>query len=71
VSDDKAPVVPKRGEAAWKAVKDGVAARNEAAKRAGKEERQEHLRNAQQLRGEANARRAARVNAPAKGKRGS
>jgi hypothetical protein len=50
MASQEAPKVPKRGEAAWKAMKDGVAERNEAAKKVAKQERKEHLQNADDLR---------------------
>ena len=40
----------KRGDAAWKAMKDGVAERNEAARKAARQERKEHVENAGELR---------------------
>lgn len=55
------PKVPKRGEAAWKAVKEDVAARNEQAKKAAKIERAGHMQNAIDLRKAGNERRAANV----------
>jgi hypothetical protein len=55
------PVVPKRGEAAWKAVKDDVAARNDATKRAAKKEREAHNKNADTLRRAATAKRQERL----------
>ena len=61
MSSQDAPKVPKRGEAAWKAMKEGVAERNEAARRAGKQERKEHLQNADDLKRAAVAKRQANV----------
>jgi hypothetical protein len=61
MSDQSGPKVPKRGEAAWKAVKEGVAERNAAAKKAGQQERREHLQNTDALRKQAGAKRAANV----------
>ena len=61
MSDQEAPKVPKRGEAAWKAVKEGVAERNEQAKRAAKQERAAHLQNTGELRKAAGEKRAANV----------
>jgi hypothetical protein len=58
---NNAPKVPKRGEAAWKEVKDGVAERNEAAKKAARQERKDHLQNADDLRRAAGAKRAANL----------
>jgi hypothetical protein len=55
------PKVPKRGDAAWKAMKDGVAERNEAAKKAAKQERKEHLQNAHDLRAATAAKRQENV----------
>jgi hypothetical protein len=57
----EAPKVPKRGEAAWKAVKEGVAERNEQAKKAAKLERKAHLQNADELRRAAGVKRQANV----------
>jgi hypothetical protein len=64
MGDKDGPAVPKRGEAAWKAVKDGVAERNEATSKLAKAERKEHLRNADELRRAAGAKRAAKVQPP-------
>jgi hypothetical protein len=50
-----------RGDAAWKAARDGVAERNEAASKSAREERKEHLANADRLRRAASAKRQARV----------
>jgi hypothetical protein len=50
MSSEGAPKVPKRGDAAWKEMKDGVAERNDAAKKAAKLERKGHLQNAEDLR---------------------
>jgi hypothetical protein len=58
---NNAPKVPKRGDAAWKEVKDGVAERNEAAKKAARQERKDHLQNADDLRRAAGAKRAANL----------
>jgi hypothetical protein len=55
------PNVPKRGEAAWKAVKEGVAERNEAAKKVARAERKLHLENAGELRRLAGVKRQANV----------
>jgi hypothetical protein len=55
------PNVPVRGDAAWKSIKDGVAERNEQAKKLAKQERKEHLANADKLRVAANAKRQAKV----------
>ena len=55
------PNVPKRGEAAWKAVKEGVAERNEAAKKVAQAERKVHLANADELRRQAGVKRQAKV----------
>jgi hypothetical protein len=55
------PNVPKRGEAAWKAVKEGVAERNEAAKKIAQAERKVHLANADELRRQAGVKRQAHV----------
>lgn len=49
----EAPVVPKRGEAAWKAAKESIADRNDKARKAGKAQREASERQA------AEARRAA------------
>ena len=51
----------KRGDAAWKAMKDGVAERNEAARKAAREERKEHTQNADELRRAVAAKRQANV----------
>jgi hypothetical protein len=61
MNDEDAPKVPKRGEAAWKAAKDGVAERNERAHQAAVAERKAHQQNADKLREAANAKRAARI----------
>jgi hypothetical protein len=61
MASQEAPKVPKRGEAAWKAMKDGVAERNEAAKKAAKQERKEHLQNADDLRRAAGVKRQENV----------
>ena len=63
MSDQEPPKVPKRGEAAWKAVKDSVAERNEAATKLAKQERKDHLLNADKLRRAAGAKRQAKVDA--------
>jgi hypothetical protein len=55
------PNVPKRGDAAWKAVKDGIAERNEAAKKVAQAERKVHLANADELRRQAGVKRQANV----------
>jgi len=55
------PKVPVRGEAAWKSIKEGVAERNEQAKKLAKQERKDHLANADKLRLVANAKRQAKV----------
>jgi hypothetical protein len=61
MASQEAPKVPKRGEAAWKAMKEGVAERNEAARKAAKQERKEHLQNADDLKRAAVAKRQANV----------
>jgi hypothetical protein len=61
MTSQDAPNVPKRGDAAWRAMKEGVAERNEAARKAAKQERREHLQNADELRRAAVARRQANV----------
>ena len=43
-ADDSPQVKPLRGEAAWKAARDGVEARNAAAKKVGKEQRDAYER---------------------------
>ena len=58
MAEKSGPQVPKRGEAAWKAVKEGVAERNEAASKAAKIERKEHRATADKLRRAAGAKRA-------------
>jgi hypothetical protein len=58
MAEKSGPQVPKRGEAAWKAVKEGVAERNEAASKAAKLERKAHIENADKLRRAAGAKRA-------------
>lgn len=65
MSDQEAPRVPKRGEAAWKAVKEGVAERNEQAKKHGQQERKAQRENAAALMRAAGAKRQARVDARA------
>jgi len=47
---------PLRGEAAWKAAKEGVAARNAQARKAGREQRQAHELKAAQARAAADRR---------------
>ena len=61
MSGQDAPKVPKRGEAAWKAVKEGVAERNEAASKLAKAERKEHLQNAADLKRAAGLKRQEHV----------
>jgi hypothetical protein len=61
MSAEDAPKVPKRGEAAWKAVKEGVAERNEQAHKAAVEERKAHRANADRLKRAASDKRAAKV----------
>jgi hypothetical protein len=61
MTSQEAPKVPKRGEAAWKEMKEGVAERNEAARKAAKQERKEHLQNADDLKRAAVAKRQANV----------
>ncbi len=61
MASQEAPKVPKRGDAAWKAMKDGVAERNEAAKKAARLERKGHLQNAEALRRAVAAKRQANV----------
>jgi hypothetical protein len=58
---ENGPKVPIRGDAAWKNVKDGVAERNEAAKKLARQERKDHLANADKLRLVASAKRQANV----------
>jgi hypothetical protein len=59
--EQNGPNVPKRGDAAWKAVKEGVAARNEQAKKVAKQERKDHLQNADKLRRAAGVKRQENV----------
>jgi hypothetical protein len=59
--DQNGPNVPKRGDAAWKAVKDSVAERNEQAKKLAKQERKVHLANADKLRRAAGVKRQENV----------
>ena len=61
MGDQNGPNVPKRGDAAWKAVKDGVAERNEAASKLAKQQRKEALANADKLKRAASAKRQANV----------
>jgi hypothetical protein len=61
MGDQNGPNVPKRGEAAWKQVKEGVAERNEQAKKAAKQERKDHLQNADKLRRAAGVKRQENV----------
>jgi hypothetical protein len=61
MGDQNGPNVPKRGDAAWKAVKDGVAERNEQTKKAAQLERKEHLQNADKLRRAAGVKRQENV----------
>jgi hypothetical protein len=61
MSEQDGPKVPKRGEAAWKAVKEGVAERNEATKKLAKQERKDHLLNADALRRAAGVKRQENV----------
>ena len=63
MSDQEPPKVPKRGEAAWKAVKEGVAERNEQARKLGQQERKAQRENAAALMRAAGAKRQARVDA--------
>ena len=58
---ENGPKVPIRGEAAWKSVKEGVAERNEAARKVAHEERKNHLANADKLKRAATAKRQANV----------
>ena len=51
----------KRGDAAWKAMRDGVAERNEAARKAARQEHKEHVQNAEELRRAVAAKRQANV----------
>ena len=61
MGDQNGPSVPKRGYAAWKAVQEGVAERNEAAKKLARQEREKHLANTDKLKRAANAKRQANV----------
>ena len=61
MSDQEGPKVPKRGDAAWKAEKDGIAARNDQARKAARLEREAHQQNTRELRRQSNERRAANV----------
>jgi hypothetical protein len=61
MASQEAPKVPKRGDAAWKAMKEGVAERNEAARKAAKQERKGHVENAEELRRVVAAKRQANV----------
>jgi hypothetical protein len=61
MSELDGPKVPKRGDAAWKAVKEGVAERNELAKKAARKEREAHIQNADTLRRAAGVKRQANV----------
>ena len=61
MSDQSGPKVPKRGDAAWKEVKEGVAERNAAAKKAAQQQRKTHLQNTSTLMRAAEAKRAANV----------
>ena len=61
MGDQNGPNVPKRGDAAWKAVKDGVAERNEQTKKVAQQERKEHLQNADNLRRAAGVKRQENV----------
>ena len=54
--DQGAGRAPLRGEAAWKAEKESVAARNARARRAGKEQRQAHELESARARAEADRR---------------
>ena len=58
---ENGPKVPVRGEAAWKSVKEGVAERNEAAKKLARQERKDHLANADKLKRAASAKRQENV----------
>lgn len=60
---DQPPAVPKRGEAAWKAVKESVAERNEQATKLAQQERRAHRQNADALIRAAGAKRQARIDA--------
>jgi hypothetical protein len=61
MNTEDAPKIPKRGEAAWKAMKEGVAERNEQAHKAAVAERKAHQLNADRLKQAASAKRAARI----------
>jgi hypothetical protein len=61
MGEQNGPNVPKRGEAAWKQVKESVAERNEQAKKAAKQERKDHLQNADNLRRAAGVKRQENV----------
>ena len=56
---DEAP--RKRGDAAWKSERDGIAARNDAARKAGMRERQDNERRADATRRKADARERAQM----------
>jgi hypothetical protein len=58
---DRQPESSVRGEAAWKQVREAVAARNERAQRAGREERQAYERRRDDERRAAEARAHARL----------
>ena len=55
--DDRERPAPKRGEAAWKAVKEGVAERNQQARKAGRQEREAYERQQHDRRRKAELRR--------------
>ena len=60
------PPVPKRGEAAWKADRDRIAARNDEARKEGKRQQREHEAHLVDLRRTAEKQRVASVRKHAK-----
>jgi hypothetical protein len=61
MGDQNGPNVPKRGDAAYRAMRDGVAERNEQASKLAKQERKAALANADKLKRAASAKRQANV----------
>ena len=58
-NQDQAQPAGKRGEAAWKAERERIAARNDAARKAGRKQREEYERARQDARRAADVRRRA------------
>jgi hypothetical protein len=69
-SDDRQPESSARGEAAWKQVREAVAARNQRTQKAGREQRLAHERQREEARRAAEARAQARLVATRRTPRG-